>query len=123
MSATKKPREKYKDKLPQTLVGDLRTLKDSGGWRFVTKKLDDAAKAIKSLLWTPCTDQSLKYNADHLLKERLAAIWLLMNLPDDNIELFEQVMSTNQENRKPLHERLAEKDKKFAEELAEYITQ
>lgn len=46
-----------------------------------------------------------------------------MNLPDDNIQLFEEIMATNQENRKPLAERLAQLDKKFAEELEEYITQ
>lgn len=117
----KEPREKFKQKLPETLVGDLRTLRESPGWIFVTKKLDEAAKDLKWLLWKPCTDQTLRYNADHLLKERLAVIYIMMTLPVDNIELLEQILHMNEESRMPLIERLEKLDKKYAEELSQYI--
>ena len=73
------------------------------------------------MIWTPSTDQTLRYNVDHLLKERLAVIYIFMNLPMDSLSVFEAILSSDEENKKPIVDRLKEMDEKFAEELLRYV--
>ena len=87
----------------------------------MSSQLHNKAADIKEMIWKPSTDQSLKYNVDHLLKERLAVIYICMNLPSESLAIFETIFSADEENRKPIVERLEKIDKKFAADLLRYI--
>lgn len=119
--AKKKSRDQFKEKLPEQLVGDLRSLEASDGWKFIAKQLHDKAKDTKELVRQTCTDQELRYNADHLLKERIAVLYICMNLPLDSLRILDVLLSNDENNRKPIVERLKEIDEKFAQELLRYI--
>jgi len=44
-----------------------------------------------------------------------------MNLPMDSLSVFEAILSSDEENKKPIVDRLKEMDEKFAEELLRYV--
>ena len=118
MENQKKPRESINPN--QTLnsqSGCLRDLLESDWWKLVSAELNNMIIKIKEHLRTPWTDQSIKYNADHLLKERLSLLNILINIPELQLETVETMIAGNLENEKPLFDRIQQHNQKLANEI------
>lgn len=77
--------------------------------------------SIKEKLWIPCSDESLKFNASHLLKERLTSLFIMKNLPKLTVDKLQNIMDTESDRQIPLQERLEKENKKLSNELIKYI--
>lgn len=85
------------------------------------EELSRISATLMEKLLTPCTDQSLRFNADHLLKERLAVISLITTFVQKNIDLTTYMIDQAREEAKPIMDRLQEQDEKLAKELRSRI--
>jgi len=68
---------------------------------------------------TPQLDQSLRFNADEILKQRANVLDLILELPNLSIKDFENRLFAMAERQKPLEQRLEEYGNKFAEQAKE----
>lgn len=103
------------------LAGDLKSFKNSDWWKLIVKRLESISSEIKSHLRDPKVDQSLKFNADQILKERLTVIYMFMNLPDILIDELDQLSNTEENQNKSLYDRLKDMDSRMAEDILSKI--
>lgn len=87
------------------------------------KEIDKTISKVKENLWIPCSDQSLKFNANNLITERLVALYLIKSLPKMKIDEFTEIIKANTESWKDLQQRLKEYDKKFFNDLSKIVKQ
>jgi hypothetical protein len=109
---------------PQTLssqIGLLKELIDHPAWKLITAELDIIMGNLKEKLRTPCSDESLKFNASHLLKERLASLFIMKNLPSIILNDLENMFQTESDRAIPIQEKLEKEHKKLSDELSRYI--
>lgn len=102
-------------------IAFMKEMIDSPWWKLVEKEFDKVISKIKLNIWIPCTDQSLKFSANNLLSERIAALFIAKNLPNILIDDFEQLLAWDKENWKTLVQRLEEQNAKLSKELQKYI--
>ena len=94
---------------------------DHPAWKLISSELDIIMWSIKEKLWIPCSDESLKFNASHLLKERLTSLFIMKNLPKLTVDKLQNIMDTESDRQIPLQERLEKENKKLSNELMKYI--
>ena len=100
-----------------SLVTSLKTLQETNGWKYISTILEEVLDSIHRTIMTTMTDQALKFNADHLLKERYAVINMILELPNMKIKDIEKRITTLKDNSKPIEIRLQEQNKNLEEEL------
>lgn len=83
--------------------------------------MDDVSGKLKEMIWTPCVDETPKFSAVHLARERLAAIELIKSLPATRLWFFKEMMISEKENAKPLQDRIKEWSERFYEEMKKHI--
>jgi len=76
---------------------------------------------LKDLIWLPCSDETPKFTATHLVKERLAALYLMKSLPRIMLQEAEDLMTLEEQWARPLQDKIKDHDKKFFEEISKYI--
>jgi hypothetical protein len=74
-------------------IAYMKEFMDSPGWKLIEKEFDKVISQIKENLRKPCTDQSLKFNANNLLSERIASLYIAKNIPSILLNDFENILS------------------------------
>jgi len=102
-------------------IAFMKEFVDSPGWKLMEKECMKIISKIKENLRVPCTDQSMKFNVNNLLSERIAAIYIIMNFPNMSIQDLERLLISEKENSKTLQQRLEEQNKKMGDELRKMV--
>lgn len=102
-------------------IAFMKEFVDSPGWKLMEKECMKIISKIKENLRVPCTDQSMKFNVNNLLSERIAAIYIMMNFPKMTIQDLERLLISEKENSKTLQQRLEEQNKKMGDELRKMV--
>src|SRR5574343_518497 len=102
-------------------IAFMKEFVDSPGWKLMEKECMKIISKIKENLRVPCTDQSMKFNVNNLLSERIAAIYIMMNFPKMTIQDLERLLISEKENSKTLQQRLEKQNKKMGDELRKMV--
>ena len=117
----KNSKDDIKESTVSAQIAFMKEFVDSPGWKLMEKECIKIISKIKENLRVPCTDQSLKFNVNNLLSERISAIYIMMNFPKMAIKDLENILSWQIENAKPLQQRLEEQNKKMSDELKKMV--
>lgn len=91
-----------------SLISSLKALSENKARKYLETILTTESEKIKNSILTPRTDQRLMFNADHILKERLAVLELIIKAPSISIKELEDRVFALHESQKPLEQRLQE---------------
>jgi len=101
------------------LVTALKALEIHPGWKYLMTSFETIRDLLVKNIITPRTNQSLIFNADHIMKERLEVINLILEAPKMEIKKLENKIFALKENAKTTEDKLAEYNKSFNDGLEE----
>jgi hypothetical protein len=101
------------------VLGDLKDLRNHDGWRYLVATWKEVQDKIKDTVMATQTDQSPRWNSDHLLKERYSVLDLVIRSVDSDIKTLELKYEAMSQHEKPVAQRLDELNQKWSEDIKE----
>lgn len=98
-------------------IAAIQSLKESDWWKYIVEQLSKTKDSIIEQILTPRTDQRLQFSADHILKERIEVINLILDLPKISLNDLDNKLFAMTQHAKPTEQRIEEYNENFKQEL------